>query len=377
MEAKDLSGQKFGRLTVLERVPSFITPSGKKQVAWKVICDCGSEKVVRGCDLKSGKTVSCGCYNKEKDLGKKQYIDLSGKRFGRLIVDEYAYTKNNIPYFECTCDCGNTGIYNGKYLRSGDVKSCGCQRIDNASMHMAKDLSNQRFGRLIALYVASRKPRRWHCICDCGNEVDVLTNQLISGHTQSCGCLHKEITSEMNRKDITGKQFGFLTALYPMIDDHVKNECYKWKCKCVCGRECIIRTGDLICGNTKSCGCMISGVEEYIAKYLDNNNIKYIRQKTFIGCKDIGKLKFDFYIPDRNIAIEYDGEMHYIETSLHNDVEQQQRRDAIKDQYCEENEIILLRIPYWGKDNIESILNDWLFLYDTEEANSSDVDLSA
>jgi len=71
--------------------------------------------------------------------------------------------------------------------------------------------------------------------------------------------------------------------------------------------------------------------------------------------------------------LEYDGEFHYIEfPNLGNDLAGQQRRDAIKTKYCDENDIILLRIPYWGKDNIESILTDWLFLYDEKGAGDTE-----
>ena len=71
MKAEDLTGKRFGRLVVMGRAPSFITPKGKKQIAWKVLCDCGTEKIVRGCDLRSRQTTSCGWYNRDKDLGKK------------------------------------------------------------------------------------------------------------------------------------------------------------------------------------------------------------------------------------------------------------------------------------------------------------------
>ena len=100
-----------------------------------------------------------------------------------------------------------------------------------------------------------------------------------------------------------------------------------------------------------------------IDSFLCDNHIEFKRQKKFVNCKDKSDLYFDFYLSDYNLAIEYDGEFHYMEFPLlGNDLEGQQRRDAIKTKYCEENDIVLLRIPYWEKENIESILTDWLFL---------------
>lgn len=62
---EDLSGRRFGKLTVKERAPDYVFPSGARAVQWLCVCDCGQEKVVRAQDLKSGDTKSCGCLNSE------------------------------------------------------------------------------------------------------------------------------------------------------------------------------------------------------------------------------------------------------------------------------------------------------------------------
>lgn len=71
-----------------------------------------------------------------------------------------------------------------------------------------KDLTGQRFGRLVAQYELSERRYQkilWHCICDCGNEVDVVSSKLVNGHTKSCGCYHVDRASEANKgKDIRG-----------------------------------------------------------------------------------------------------------------------------------------------------------------------------
>lgn len=68
---------------------------------------------------------------------------------------------------------------------------------------MAEDLTGRRFGRLV---VVSRAPNgknwrvKWNCICDCGNTRIVYASHLKNGHTQSCGCLNKEINSNRNKQ---------------------------------------------------------------------------------------------------------------------------------------------------------------------------------
>jgi very-short-patch-repair endonuclease len=84
-----------------------------------------------------------------------------------------------------------------------------------------------------------------------------------------------------------------------------------------------------------------------------------IEQKCFEDCKDKRVLPFDFYLEDYNILIEYDGELHYKESRYKNSQDKLniiKNHDNIKNNYCKENNIKLIRIPYTEFDNIENIL---------------------
>lgn len=63
---KDLTGKRFGRLVVIEEVEPHFTPGGQKVLMWKCKCDCGTEKIISGISLKSGATISCGCFHREQ-----------------------------------------------------------------------------------------------------------------------------------------------------------------------------------------------------------------------------------------------------------------------------------------------------------------------
>ena len=99
-------------------------------------------------------------------------------------------------------------------------------------------------------------------------------------------------------------------------------------------------------------------------------NVEYIAQYTYLNCKDKRALPFDFYIPSLNICIEYDGEYHYKPIKFKNQSEEETKNnfkirvehDNIKTQYCLDNNIKLIRIPYWEFDNIENILKQELNL---------------
>ncbi|MBQ4495407.1 MAG: hypothetical protein II968_06525 [Selenomonadaceae bacterium] len=117
--------------------------------------------------------------------------DLTGQRFGRLTVLEFVGIKKHHAQWKCKCDCGNIFIAKGTTLRDGTTKSCGCLHRDV----LVKDLTGQRFGRLTVLEYAGMKRRcaQWKCQCDCGNEIITDGCSLRRGRTKSCGCLNKEM----------------------------------------------------------------------------------------------------------------------------------------------------------------------------------------
>lgn len=119
-QLEDLTGEIFGRLTVLDYAGNY---------KWNCKCSCGVQKAVRGGDLRSGRTKSCGCLRKELTSARWR-ADLAGQKFGRLTVKEYVGSKKYCSLWRCVCDCGNEAIVKGKYLLNGDTKSCGCLITD-------------------------------------------------------------------------------------------------------------------------------------------------------------------------------------------------------------------------------------------------------
>ena len=108
--------------------------------------------------------------------------------------------------------------------------------------------------------------------------------------------------------------------------------------------------------------------EKRVSEILDSSNITYIKQYTFEACKDDRYLPFDFYIPNYNLCIEYDGQHHYYPVTFNGISEEQAiinykntvKHDKIKNEYCKNNNIKLLRIPFWEFNNIEEIIKEYL-----------------
>lgn len=130
MKFIDLTGRKFGRLTVIERAENTVTPKGIQAVRQKCKCDCGNEVIVFAGNLRKGNTSSCGCYNIDS-LRKNKPIDITGQRFGKLVairrVDDYiSPSGNHSSKWECKCDCGTIKEFHLNSLRRGLTNSCGC-----------------------------------------------------------------------------------------------------------------------------------------------------------------------------------------------------------------------------------------------------------
>lgn len=133
----NLTGQRFGRLTALKPV-DVPTKAGS---FWLCQCDCGNTTIASTANLKTGNTKSCGCLAHVRKTKTTHPItvvktrktghirDLTGQRFGRLVVIGYAGVDGSShALYRCRCDCGNTVIKRGSSLKTKGVKSCGCLR---------------------------------------------------------------------------------------------------------------------------------------------------------------------------------------------------------------------------------------------------------
>lgn len=132
---QDLMGKCFGRLTVIKFVG--YKPVGKKQVEhafWLCQCRCENYRTIIGNSLTGGNSTSCGCLQKDRasQSSRAKTIDLTGQRFGRLVVLTFAgyiasETRGASAYWKCICDCGiNKTIRADQLIGKQSQKSCGC-----------------------------------------------------------------------------------------------------------------------------------------------------------------------------------------------------------------------------------------------------------
>jgi len=130
----DLTGKRFGRLTVLREAEPIVFSNEKRRGhrrRWKCVCDCGQEKTVLQSHLQNKLTSSCGCLRREV-TARLNTSDLTGKRFGRLIV--LASTTRRTgghTVWKTKCNCGNIKDISGGSLTKGLTQSCGCLRRES------------------------------------------------------------------------------------------------------------------------------------------------------------------------------------------------------------------------------------------------------
>lgn len=267
---EDLIGKHYNKWIVLGR------DSGNNK--WRCRCECGTIKTVNGSSLKNGKSTSCGCSRR---------IDLTGKQFGSLTVDHMIYNSHSESYCSCSCSCGTTNyIIRASGLVTGNTASCGCKH--------SPDLTGKIFNRLTVIEEvdSNTTQRQWLCRCACGNLITVASHTLVSGHTQSCGCLRRESNSL---------------------------------------------------------------AEVFVESTLRDKKINFITEHKFEDCIGVkGKrLRFDFYLPDHRIVFECDGEQHYHPIEYFGGEESfntLRQNDEIKNSYCIGNNIHLIRLPYFLSD---------------------------
>ena len=238
------------------------------------------------------------------------FIDLTGKKFGKLTV--LSYNKLTKKWL-CKCDCGNIKEIMGAHLKSGATKTCGCSNRDSR----VKNLIGQKFGKWVVLErdysIPAGRGAYWKCQCDCGTIKSILGTTLIRGLSKSCGCARADVNRSWCLQDLTGQKFGKLTVLY-QVENHGRY--VMWHCKCDCGNEVDVAAGHLRSGHTQSCGCSYvyhngSIVENEIKQYVENITKLHFYKVRILDGKEI-----DMYNEELKLGIEYNGS--YFHANINN-----------------------------------------------------------
>lgn len=221
---------------------------------------------------------------------------------------------------------------------------------------------------LISEYLGNEKPINCRCR-KCGNKWTTLPKVLI---TNGSGCpkcgKEKAIKAETKTKEQFIKDLEKANPHIEVIDEYV-NTHTKIKCKCkIDGTIWFAYPANLL-NNSAGCPyCTVSIGERILLDTLKKLKINFIPQYTIKDCKFILNLKFDAFDIDNDIAFEYNGEQHYYPIDFagkgkewaEQEFSKTIARDNAKIEYCNNNNIPIIIVPYWEKNNMENYIVDEL-----------------
>ena len=179
----DLTGKKFGKLTVIKEVPRPDNINGHDwSTKWECRCDCGNISIKTSTRLTKAENPKCKTCA-EIESWESRINDLTGKVFGNLTVlrrvEKPNHLKKKTWYWECKCSCGNITIVSTSNLKTGHTFRCSeCGYLESGK-HKRKDLTGQIFDELTVLEMiypkkSENKGTRCRCKCSCGNEIIVI-----------------------------------------------------------------------------------------------------------------------------------------------------------------------------------------------------------
>ena len=299
--------------------------------------------------------------NKKKSH--KEFVnELKEKNPNIRVIGQYQTAKDKI---ECECLICNTHwlATPNKLLLGRGCPVCGEKKCRISKRIKQEDFIN-RLKEInpniepLEAYTTLKTKMLFRCNI-CNNEWKTIPDVVLGGHT--CPkCSHKQSGDIWRKsKDTFVKEISNINSNIEITGEYI-NDSTQIECLCkICNTKWRATPNNLL-HNSGCPKCKSSKGENKIDKYLSSNNVCFNRQHKFKDCKNIRTLPFDFYLPDYNTCIEYDGELHYKAVDYFGGddaLSNTKCRDEIKTQYCKENNIKLIRIPYWEFDNIESILD--------------------
>ena len=350
-------------IEVIENYTGYNTPiehyCNKHDIYWYIspynaLCgkgckECGKEKQIKN----------------SRKLHDKYVEELKSKNPIIEVVDQYMGAKTSILhhclvhdiFWNTTPDRALQGV-GCPECKKERLRSCLCKTHEQ----YVKEVESLNSNIIVTgMYVDSKTPIEHHC-----KKHNVFWNAYPESILRGGGCQEcwKEKIGDKNSKtheqyvDEVSKVNPNIEVIEKYIDSStaILHRCKKHNVLWYAYPTNILR------GHGCS-QCNESNGEKQIRQWLDDRCIEYIPQKTFDDCRNRRVLPFDFYIPTCNLCIEYDGEQHFRTVDYfggNEGFEQRKRNDEIKNQYCKDHNIRLLRIPYYK--NVEEELNNFLFI---------------
>lgn len=306
------------------------------------------------------KKIKCNCDNCNKIIYKKP-CELKNRKHifcSKSCHDKFRSEKETITCKNC-----------GKVL---ETKVCNQRKFCSHDCYMSYSTKTMQ--------VRIELPDRKRNCAICGKSFYTICStskqRTCSPDCRKIFVYNKTHDEEYIKNRISKNKEKFYSRFYDMdspieiIGDYI-NSRVKIECRCSLHNEYFKMAPPNILGGQSGCTyCTKSHSEKQIANILKKWGYTFESQKMFEPCRDKRKLPFDFYLDYFNIAIEYDGEHHYkaiprghiTEEEARENLALTQKHDLIKTNFCKDNSIKLIRVPFWESEDLEYYL--WNQLYE-------------
>lgn len=272
----------------------------------------------------------------------KQYVE----NFGYTLLNSVEGSKEMMNLI---CPKGHEWDVNfGDFKFGKRCPHCKNEAKKEEQLQKIKEImASEGYELLEEKYINNSTPMKTRC--PLGHEFYVSPNNFKKGRRCSECYKFKKLTYEYVCFFFYEEGYEVLSNQYTLANDKIK-------VKCPHGHIFEISYAKFYSGRRCS-QCKKSSGEQEVENILRKYNLEYKYQFIFKDCKRIMPLPFDFYLPQYNTLIEFDGEQHFKNNRFKNtNLEDIQERDMIKTKYCEDNNIKLIRIPFWDFDKIEKII---------------------
>lgn len=328
----------------------------------KYICKCGNIAYINWIDFRLGSRCNKCRYERMANKNRHSYeyiYNYFKERNCELLEDKYVNADQKLKY---RCECENIAYITFGHFSQGErCSKCG-GREKLTYVFVYNKFKESGCELLEKDYIDAHTLMKFKC--SCGNIAYIRWMNFQQGQRCfECG-IEKRVEKQKHPFEYIYQYF--LDNNCKLLETNYSNCNTKMKYQCECG-NISETTWNAFSHGHRCVLCSASLGERKIANYLIKNNITFEKEYKFKDCKNINSLPFDFAIFNNyNLCclIEYDGKQHYEPNDYFGGKEsllKTKMRDSIKTNYCLQNSIPLLRIPYWDFENVERILDDYLF----------------
>ena len=319
------------------------------------ICPNGHKNEITWSHFQQG--TGCSYCSKNAKLTIEQVREAFEKEGYILLSKDYINSNTKLEYL---CPNGHKHEITWSMFKSGERCPYCRNKIKHNYEEIKEAFENEGYELLSKEYINAKEKLKYKCNKNHIHEIS--WNDFQQGNR--CPYCSDKIKLTIEQAREASEKEGYI-----LLEEEYINSNTKMRYMCPNGHEHEITWNDFRSGY-RCPFCKEYKGEKVIRLLLEELNIEYKTQYKFKDCKYKNVLKFDFYLPKYNMCIEYDGEGHYQainwgskgEDFAKRRLKSCQIRDGIKTQYCKDNNIILLRIPYWDFKNIENILKQELNL---------------